>query len=305
MATGLFVGLVTLDFIYLTTALPQPNQKLVALDYLLAAGGPATNAAITFQHLSNQYLSNLSNPTLSNPYSSNSARLMGVIGCHPVSRFVLAELQQRQLQILDLQPNRTEPLPTSSILLTHSTGERAVISINAVQAQASAAQIPAEALKAVDVVLIDGHQMAVAEEIAHQAKALSIPVVIDGGSWKSGFELVLPYADYAICSANFRPPHCHTLRDTLHYLESLEIPHIAITRGEQPILFRSQGKSGEVAIAKIAAADTLGAGDIFHGAFCHFILQTGFVAALQAASQIATRACQSFGTRRWMETDRQ
>jgi hypothetical protein len=39
MATGLFVGLVTLDLIYLTATLPQPNQKQVALDYSMPPGG--------------------------------------------------------------------------------------------------------------------------------------------------------------------------------------------------------------------------------------------------------------------------
>jgi sugar/nucleoside kinase (ribokinase family) len=283
MATGLFVGLVTLDLIYLTAALPEPDQKLVALDYLITAGGPATNAAITFQHL------------------SNSARLMGVIGCHPVSQFVLAELHQRQIDLYDLQPNYFESLPTSSILVTQSTGERAVISINATRAQASAKQIPAEVLQAVHIVLIDGHQMAAGQEIARQANAMHIPVVIDGGSWKPGFEVVLPYTDYAICSANFRPPDCETPADILHYLEGLGIPNIAITQGEQPIIFSSQGKRGELPVPVVKTVDTLGAGDIFHGAFCHFILQTSFEVALNKASQIAARACESFGPRQWME----
>lgn len=51
MTTGLFVGLITLDVMYLTPHLPAPNQKIVAQDYAIAAGGPATNAAIAFQYL--------------------------------------------------------------------------------------------------------------------------------------------------------------------------------------------------------------------------------------------------------------
>jgi sugar/nucleoside kinase (ribokinase family) len=149
MATGLFVGLVTLDLIYLTAALPRPNQKLVALDYTIAAGGPATNAAITFRHLS-------SSATLTS--SLNSSRLMGVIGHHPVSRFILSDLQAHQIEAIDLQPDNAEPLPTSSILVTQATGERAVVSINAVLAQATPDQIPPDSLAAVASVLIDGRR---------------------------------------------------------------------------------------------------------------------------------------------------
>lgn len=285
MSKGLFVGLVTLDLIYLTTALPERNQKQVALDYSIAAGGPATNAAITFQ-----YLENL----------SNSARLMGVIGSHPVSQFVLAELRERQVEVLDLQPAYPELLPTSSILVTQTTGERAVISINAVRCQATTAQIPDEALQAVEIVLIDGHQMQVGQELAKRAKVLQIPVVVDAGSWKPGFESVLANADYAVCSANFRPPECQTTADVFYYLQALGIPHVAITQGEQPIIFSSQSEFGELSVPVINAVDTLGAGDIFHGAFCHFILQTPFLDALHQSAAIAARASQSFGTRSWM-----
>lgn len=282
MANGLFVGLVTLDVIYLTAALPQPNQKLVALDYAITAGGPATNAAIAFQHF------------------SNFAQLMGVVGRHPVSQFVWADLQQYQLQVLDLQPDSVEPLPTSSILVTQTTGERAVISINATRSQASPDQIPAQALQGVDVVLIDGHQMAVGQALAQQSQALQIPVVVDGGSWKPGFEAVLRHTDYAVCSANFRPPHCQTQSDVLHYLQALEIPHIAITNGEQPIIGWSDGEYQEIAVPTVRAVDTLGAGDILHGAFCHFLLHNEFVPALHQAAQVAAHACQFFGTRQWM-----
>jgi sugar/nucleoside kinase (ribokinase family) len=46
--------------------------------------------------------------------------------------------------------------------------------------------------------------------------------------------------------------------------------------------------------------DTLGAGDVLHGAFCHyFALEPDFEGALRQASEIATRSCQTLGTRAW------
>jgi sugar/nucleoside kinase (ribokinase family) len=299
MATGLFVGLVTLDLIYLTTALPNPNQKLVALDYTIAAGGPATNAAIAFR-----YLASSSSTNSSLNASRNASRLMGVIGCHPVSRFILSDLQTYQVEPIDLQPDQAEHLPASSILVTQATGERAVISINATLNQATPAQIPPDVLADVAVVLIDGHQMAVSQAIAQQAQAANIPLVVDGGSWKPGFEAVLRHASYAICSANFSPPGCQTVNDLFNYLASLGIHNIAITQGEQPVLFRQFSeaghRSGEIAVPAISPVDTVGAGDFFHGAFCHFIQQFDFPEALYRSAQVASLSCQSFGTRKWM-----
>jgi len=277
---GLFVGLVTLDLVYLVTALPQSNQKIVALEDSMTAGGPAANAAVTFSHL------------------GNSATLLSSVGQHPSRQLVLADLHG--VAIADLTPNRTQSLPISSILVTQATGERAIVSRNAVQAQAPTTAIPVDILQETEIVLIDGHQMAVGQAIAKQAKAQQIPVVVDGGSWKAGFEEVLPYVDYAICSANFLPPQCSTLADVFDYLISLKIPHIAITNGSQPIQYFYQGSEGQIPVPKIQPVDTLGAGDIFHGAFCHFILRTNFLEALALAADVAGRSCQFFGTRQWM-----
>lgn len=287
---GLFVGLATLDLIYLTEALPAQNQKIVALDYTVAAGGPATNAAATFSYLGDR-------PTL-----------LSIFGTHPINQLVLADLEHCGVAIADLNPQQTEPVPTSSIIVTQATGERAVVSLNAVRTQANLEQmeqalgdrIPTDTLSDVDIVLIDGHQMEVGREIAQRARTAQIPVVIDGGSWKSGFEQVLPLADYVICSSNFYPPGCSTAKQVLAYLTDLGIPHIAITQGGEPIQTFSQGDTSLISVPQIHPVDTLGAGDIFHGAFCHYILRLSFEQAIAASADIAAKACESFGTRAWI-----
>ncbi|HEY9665299.1 MAG TPA: PfkB family carbohydrate kinase, partial [Coleofasciculaceae cyanobacterium] len=193
-----------------------------------------------------------------------------------------------------------EPPPVSSIIVTEATGDRAVISLNAKKIQANSDQLPADIAAGIDVVLIDGHQMAVGYAIAQLAKNQSIPVVIDGGSWKPGFEEILPFVDYAICSANFYPPGCSNSEEVIAYLAAIGVPHIAITQGEKFIQYSSLGTSGQIPVPQINTVDTLAAGDVFHGAFCHYILQQSFTDALAAAAKIASHSCQFFGTRQWM-----
>lgn len=279
---GLFIGLTTLDLIYLANSPPSHNQKIVASDYTVAAGGPATNAAVTFSHL------------------GNHTTLLGILGSHPMTQLIREDLHQHKVLITDLAPQLTQPPPVSSIIVSQSTGERAVISINAIKTPARGDSIPPDILQGIDIVLIDGHQMAVGREIAQQAKVKNIPVVIDGGSWKPGFDQLLPYVDFAICSANFYPPGCENATDVFAYLHQLGIPHIAITHGDKPIQYHSDNQSGNLEVPQIQTVDTLGAGDIFHGAFCHYILQETFTHALTSAAEVASNACQYFGTRRWM-----
>ena len=269
--------------IYLANSAPKNNQKIVATDYTVAAGGPATNAAVTFSHLGNQ------------------AIVSGVVGSHPMTQLVRGDLANYKVAIADLEPTTDLAPPVSSIIVTQTTGERAVVSINAVKTQANSASIPPDILQNVNIVLIDGHQMAVSYAIAQMAKAKNIPVVIDGGSWKPGFEQILPFVNYAICSANFYPPNCQTGEDVFTYLGKFDIPHIAITHGQKPIEYLSCTKTGIVDVPPIQAIDTLGAGDIFHGAFCNYILRESFTDALALAANIAADSCKFFGTRRWMD----
>ena len=300
MKTGLFVGSITLDFVYLVGQFPSANQKVVASDRTIAAGGPATNAAVAFSALGNR------------------GTAMGVLGCHPIAELIRSDLANCGVDIVDLQPDRPDPPTVASIVVTASTGERAVISTKIATPQHSgdlllsnpSQNTQTDILERIDVILIDGHQMEVSEAIAQQAKKQGIPVVIDGGSWKPGFERVLRWADYAICSANFLPPNCSKSSNLNHrqkreyiftYLHNIGIPHIAITDGENPIQAWNHGQEFKVNVPQIKAVDTLGAGDIFHGAFCHYILRQKFDKALKSSARIAADSCESFGTRNWIE----
>jgi sugar/nucleoside kinase (ribokinase family) len=279
---GLFIGLTTLDLIYLTDRAPDCNQKIVAKEQEIVAGGPATNASITFSWLGDR------------------AKLLTFLGDRSVSKLIRQDLESFAVEINDLNLDPCFSPSISSIIVTESTGERAVVSTNATKIQVSLDRIPESILEEIDIVLIDGHLMDISAAIAPVAKAKGIPVVIDGGSWKDGWENVLPYVDYAICSADFYPPNCRDRLGVWKYLTTYNIPYIAITNGEQPIECWHENKIEKLTVSPVRAIDTLGAGDIFHGAFCHYILKMDWLEALQAASAIATQSCQFFGTRRFL-----
>lgn len=264
----------TLDCIYQAQRPPQANEKLVAKAMIMAAGGPATNAAVAFATLGGQ------------------ATVVAAVGQHPVTALLQKDLTQVGVNLQDLTPQRQESPPISSIVVSTESGDRAVISRNAVGLQVGQSPID---LTDIDVVLVDGHQMSLSRQVALRAQQLGIPVVVDAGSWKPGFDQVLPLATVVIASANFQSPDM----EPMAYLQSLGIPYVAITRGERSILFSDRGTFGKVNIPKTVVVDTLGAGDIFHGAFCYY-WAGDFSVALARASQVAGLSCQYFGTRGWI-----
>jgi len=105
----------------------------------------------------------------------------------------------------------------------------------------------------------------------------------------------------AICSERFAPPGVSSLEQVVDYLHSFGIPNVAITCGERPIIYSEKGSHGTLPVPVVPVVDTLGAGDIFHGAYCYFLLSgRSFREALEKAAEVASRSCCSFGTRDWM-----
>jgi len=282
---GLFVGLATVDISYTVDDIPRRNQKISVPAQSVAAGGPSANAAATFAFLGGR------------------ASLVSAMGGHPLASVIRDDAGRFSIRLHDLARGRSEAPPLSSIMVLRGTGERTVVSANA----AVFASIPAEFnprwLSGVSIVQVDGHYMKLCIAAARAAHQRGIPVVLDSGSWKRGMGELLPYIEIAICADDYRPPGCRDVKDVFEFLGARGVRQIAITRGADGIRFVDHGERGAVAVPRIRAVDTLGAGDIFHGAFCYFISLPGyeFREALAAAAKVAALSCRYPGTRSWME----
>ncbi|WP_128376884.1 PfkB family carbohydrate kinase [Streptomyces cavernae] len=289
---GWFVGLSTLDVIQLVDHVPGTNEKLTARQQVVAAGGPAANAAATFAHL------------------GGAAKLLTAIGSHPLGAAVAADLDRLGVTVLDLAADSTEPPAVSSILVTASSGDRAVASTNATGYRIAPPDDLDALMVTCDIVEFDGHHMELAVAAAHAARAAGRLTLLDGGSWKAGTEKLLPSIDVAVCSDDFHPPGTNTPTDTLRFLEEHGVRWSAVSRGGRSIVWTGPDSGGTVGVPAVRVADTLGAGDVLHGALAHrlaangHLTSQGFVEALRGAAAVASRACASFGTRAWMRAGR-
>src|SRR5712691_12532185 len=70
----------------------------------------------------------------------------------------------------------------------------------------------------------------------------------------------------------------------------------AVTNGPGPVLWRDRGTIRETPVLAIEAVDTLGAGDVFHGAFTLALVEGRAVeSALRFAAAAAGLKCSRFG----------
>ena len=281
MAHAVFAGLCTLDIVQSVTRVPGENEKVTALRQTVAAGGPATNAAVTFAHL------------------GGTATLLTGIGRHPLTAGIRADLAAHRVGVRDLMPGHDGAPAVSSILVTAGTGARAVASTNA----SGAHLVPPPDLdfRGVAALQVDGHHPDLAVAALTEARRRGIPTVLDAGSWKDGTERLLPLLDVVAASADFRPPGAGPVQEII---SGYGVPWVAISAGAAPIRWWGPGgTSGEVPVPTVPVVDTLGAGDVLHGALTHAIVTRGlgaFPHCLASAARIASRACAHFGTRTWM-----
>jgi sugar/nucleoside kinase (ribokinase family) len=283
MARGIFVGLSTIDVVYGVDKFPAPNTKVAARSQEVFVGGPATNAAVTFAQLGGE------------------AALVTAVGRSTLAVVVCEELKQRNIQLVDLNAE-FEGEPAVSSVTVDRQGNRNVVSANAIRVTVPPAKVDTTLCDGARVVMVDGHFMDACQVWAGAAKARSKPVVLDGGSWKDGTEELLKSVHTAICSADFLPPGCASRDAVIEFLKSRGVANIAITDGAKAIHFISGQSSGTIGVPKVEVVDTMGAGDIFHGAYCFFASTgRGFIESLAEATKVASESCQYAGTREWMK----
>src|SRR5665647_1611839 len=259
-------GLATLDVVQTVDHVPAPDEKLVATDLVVAAGGPAATAAVTCS-------------TLGIP-----ARLLSRIGDGPLASIVAADLREAGVDVVDVGGPGLSP-PVSTVLVTRGTGERAVVSVNATasgarQLDGSGTDLLAGLLAGAVVVLVDGHHLDLALGCARAARERGIPVVLDGGSWKPGLEALLPLVDVAVLSADFAVPGA---RDPLAAVRRAGPRVVAQSHGPGPIRVLTYEGITTVEVPAVEVVDTLGAGDVLHGALVAWLAAAHDAEATPAA----------------------
>ena len=107
---GLFFGLLTIDLHFFTDHYPSENSKVKAKKFNSYIGGPATNAAITFNHL------------------GGNTELITSIGINAFNAMVHEDIGQFAIDVKDLMAGEIVDPVFASIITSEVTGERTIFS---------------------------------------------------------------------------------------------------------------------------------------------------------------------------------
>ena len=281
---GVFVGLATLDVIHRIAKAPAVNQKITSTAQFVAAGGPAANAAVTFAGL------------------GGDAILVTALGDDPVAELIRADLAAYGVSVVDAAAGTTRAVPVSAVSVVESTGDRSVVSLDAVNSDASPPGDLGDLVADADVVLVDGHHPLIARAAARHAAARVTTLVVDAGRWKPVMSDIVPHATDMVCSNDFRMPGADDSESTAAALVRSGVRTVVTTHGGDPVEWWSDGESGSVPVEPVVVVDTLGAGDAFHGAYSYFSTQieSSVAERIDRSARVAALRCSVVGPRAWL-----
>ncbi len=273
--TGLFVGLTTLDLVHYVERFPAPDEKIQAQGRWMGAGGPAANAAATFAAL------------------GGHATLITALGTGVLSRLAAADLEAHCVDIIDVSIDGE--IAVSSVFVDGS-GRRTVVSLNARGRGAECTPDRVPDLPVPDVIALDAHYPLLATLVLERASLASTPVVLDPGNWKPQLPELMDRCGHIIASAGL--DRGAGADEILRRLERHGPVLAAVTGGAAPIRASFDGVATMIDVPAIRTIDTLGAGDVLHGAYA-FYLAAGRTLreALEDSAVIAARSCERRGPR--------
>ncbi len=281
---AVFLGRSTIDHTYLLDTYPQENSKVFAKEYLRQYGGPALNAAITFNLL------------------GAGAGLISYFGkCSSMIRAKEELKAKYDIEIIDLVKDKRCELPENSIFVCRNSGTRTIVNP---PRKYYDEEISFENLYMDDasVILLDGFVFSdqLKEELLQVRKKGTV-IVLDSGSWKDETVSILDTVDIAICSSRFVMPG-HGTEQTIELMLDKGVEFIAFTDNEKDIRVYDGENQTLIPVPQVNAVDTLGAGDVLHGAFCYYLTEgVDRMEALRRAAIIASKSCCYFGTHTWKD----
>jgi ribokinase len=278
------IGVAVRDVTVLLEAFPAPETKTRALGFAVSGGGPVPTALVTLARLGAR------------------TALVSVVGDDPAGRRVLGELRREGVDVSACAV-RTGFATPASVVLVERGGRRAVCEWGQAGLPLGVESVSAfrPALEACRCLLVDARLPDLQVEAARIVRSAGGRVVLDCGHPRPGVETLLGLSDVAILSHSYARALRGEGFDPEAFVADLaealprDGPRIAgLTLGPSGcVISWDGGEPVRVKAPEVAAVDTTGAGDVFHGAFVHALLRgEGPAAAARFACAAAALKCE-------------
>jgi sulfofructose kinase len=277
------IGLNATDTLLLVREFPPYAGKVAFERELLSPGGQVATAVVSCARLGLR------------------TKYVGTIGDDLRGRIQRESLDGTGVDTSGVIVREGCPNQTAYIIIDERTGERTVLWQRFDCLHLNPEDICPDDVRNARLLHIDGYDIDAAAYAAAIARRNRVPVSLDVDAVYPGFDSVLQHVDYLVAGSGW-PAKWTGEADPFLALPMLEGEYgmrvAAMTLGDCGALAFSDGAWTYSAAFEVPCADTTGAGDVFHGAFCYAVLAgMPLQQALDFSNAAAALNCTAIGAR--------
>jgi sulfofructose kinase len=274
----LCVGHAAFDLTFSVESHPAPDEKMSASALAACGGGPAATAALAAARF------------------GCSAAYAGYLGNDDFGRRHFRELAEAGVDTRWVVRGGA-PTPVS-VSLVKPDGSRALVNYREKTPKLSADAVDPAGCRP-GIALFDGHEPDLSAALVGPFREKGVFTLLDAGSLHPGTEHLASRVDYLVASETFARQYTGQSDPEKAAARLADAAPVAVvTLGGRGLVWRSGSDAGKVAAFAVDAADTTGAGDVFHGVLAACIA-TGreWAWSLRCAAAAAGLSCTRLGAR--------
>ncbi|MXN65588.1 sugar kinase [Stappia sp. GBMRC 2046] len=282
MTSVLCAGVAVIDFVLSIDEMPRRAEKYRAKDAAIVGGGCAANSAVAVARLGGE------------------AFLASRLGADAVGDMIIADIEAEGVDCRLARRFEGNRSSFSSILVDRN-GERQIVNFRDETLDRDASWLEQAELPDFDVALADTRWPEGAEALMRVARLRGKPAIMD-------VEAPVEIAMSALKTATHLAFSEQGLREfsgkadvvsgLYHALDAAPDAFICVTQGEDGVSWIEGSDVRHEPGFQVAVADTLGAGDIWHGAFALALGEgRAEIEAMRFANAAAAIKCTRFGGR--------
>jgi sugar/nucleoside kinase (ribokinase family) len=274
-----------MDTLFRVKTLPSGQGKILPYDMLQIAEGMASSAAFTVVRLGGE------------------ASIWGAVGDDEIGGRIIRDLAEAGIET-DGMVRVSGARSAASTILIDDNGERLIVPYYEPRLHHAPKPLEDGQIAAFDAVMVDIRWPVLAKLVLDAARRVGIPAILDGDVGPNEtIDALAVIASHIV----FSQPAAEKLaggadiNDTVQVLKQ-RYPQafICVTAGQNGSYWfdETEGAVMHVPALRIAAVDTLAAGDVFHGAFALLLTEgKSYPETIRFASVAAAMKCEVFGGR--------
>jgi sugar/nucleoside kinase (ribokinase family) len=218
----------------------------------------------------------------------------GKLGDDAAAALALAPLREAGVDLSGVQTVAGASTQTAVILVDGPSGERTLLWHRSAALRIAPGDLDRARVESARALLLDAGDPEAAAWAAGIARNAGIPVILDADHYRPELAPLLSRVDFPLVSQGFADSFSGSgsIREALRMLSGCGARLAAVTLGGRGTIAASGEDVIEVPAFAVDARDTIGAGDVFHGAFAWGLLEGwGAARVLRAANAAAAMNC--------------